>query len=35
VVLVLTAPLARRLGPWGIALMDGALTAGTEVGLVP
>ncbi|GAB3712053.1 SLC13 family permease [Amycolatopsis oliviviridis] len=38
VVLVLTAPLARRLGsrlgPRGIALMGGALTAGIEVGLV-
>ncbi|OXM52870.1 GntP family permease [Amycolatopsis alba] len=38
VVLVLTAPLARRLGvrlgPRGVALMGGALTAGIEVGLV-
>ncbi|GAA1364154.1 SLC13 family permease [Arthrobacter rhombi] len=38
VVLVLTAPMARRiaprLGPRGIALMGGALTAGIEVGLV-
>ncbi|MGK4597321.1 GntP family permease [Amycolatopsis sp. w19] len=38
VVLVLTAPLARRLGgrlgPPGVALMGGALTAGIEVGLV-
>ncbi|MFC3453544.1 GntP family permease [Amycolatopsis speibonae] len=38
VVLVLTAPLARRLGsrlgPKGVALMGGALTAGIEVGLV-
>lgn len=36
--LVLSAPLARRLGPplgpRGIALMGGALTAGIEVGLV-
>ncbi|MBN6041134.1 GntP family permease [Amycolatopsis sp. 195334CR] len=38
VVLVLTAPLARRLGTRmgsrGVALMGGALTAGIEVGLV-
>jgi gluconate:H+ symporter, GntP family len=38
VLLVLTAPLARRLGgrlgPRGPALMGGALTAGIEVGLV-
>ncbi|MEJ3653549.1 SLC13 family permease [Actinomycetes bacterium KLBMP 9759] len=38
VLLVLSAPLARRLGPRldprGIALMGGALTAGIEVGLV-
>lgn len=38
VLLVLSAPLARRLGPKlgprGIALMGGALTAGIEVGLV-
>lgn len=38
VLLVLTAPLARRLaprlGPRGLALMGGALTAGIEVGLV-
>ncbi|KZB81007.1 GntP family permease [Amycolatopsis regifaucium] len=38
VVLVLTAPLARRLGVRlgrrGVALMGGALTAGIEVGLV-
>lgn len=38
VLLVLTAPLARRLGPQlgrnGTALMGGALTAGIEVGLV-
>lgn len=38
VVLVLTAPMAKRiaprLGPRGIALMGGALTAGIEVGLV-
>ncbi|ANN18757.1 gluconate permease [Amycolatopsis orientalis] len=38
VVLVLTAPLARRLGgrlgSRGVALMGGALTAGIEVGLV-
>lgn len=38
VLLVLTAPLARRLaprlGPKGLALMGGALTAGIEVGLV-
>ncbi|MFI6291408.1 GntP family permease [Nonomuraea sp. NPDC050790] len=38
VLLVLTAPLARRLGPCmgrhGKALMGGALTAGIEVGLV-
>ncbi|MFI6390760.1 GntP family permease [Nonomuraea sp. NPDC050540] len=38
VLLVLTAPLARRLGPRlgrdGKALMGGALTAGIEVGLV-
>lgn len=38
VILVITAPLARRLGgrlgPRGIALMGGALTAGIEVGLV-
>ncbi|MFF5991286.1 GntP family permease [Prauserella flavalba] len=38
VLLVLTAPLARRLapklGPQGLALMGGALTAGIEVGLV-
>jgi H+/gluconate symporter-like permease len=37
VVLVLTAPLARRLGTRlgsrGVALMGGALTAGIEVGL--
>ena len=37
-VLVLTAPMAKRiapqLGPRGIALMGGALTAGIEVGLV-
>lgn len=38
VLLVLSAPLARRLGPRmgdrGLALMGGALTAGIEVGLV-
>lgn len=38
VLLVLSAPIARRvgnrLGPRGIALMGGALTAGIEVGLV-
>lgn len=38
VLLVLSAPFARRLGPRlgprGIALMGGALTAGIEVGLV-
>lgn len=38
VLLVLSAPLARRLGPKlgdrGLALMGGALTAGIEVGLV-
>ena len=38
VLLVLTAPLARRigarLGPRGVAVMGGALTAGIEVGLV-
>lgn len=38
VLLVLTAPLARRIGarmgPGGLALMGGALTAGIEVGLV-
>ncbi|MGH3358492.1 MAG: GntP family permease [Nocardioidaceae bacterium] len=38
VLLVLSAPIARRigprLGPHGIALMGGALTAGIEVGLV-
>lgn len=38
VLLVLSAPIARRvgnrMGPRGIALMGGALTAGIEVGLV-
>ncbi len=38
VLLVLSAPMARRLGrrmgPRGIAMMGGALTAGIEVGLV-